>query len=166
MLILDGYNWAFSDDWDGGDADEMSLEEARRRVCATLNRWIEAKGERVICVFDGADRFNRERVGLVEVWFTDAKRSADDEIVHAVRGVPRPREARTVTNDRELERRVQDEGGVVWSTGDFAAALRELFRAPVVNDEESAAAEKPAMETDVDGWVQAFEDAPPRDGDE
>lgn len=165
MLILDGYNWAFSAEWDGGDADEMSLEETRRRVCATCNRWQAARGERVICVFDGADRFNRERVGQVEVWYADGTKSADDEIVNALRGVPRPAEARVVTNDRALMRRVTDEGGNVWDTAAFARELRELFRAPEAGAEETAAAEKPGFEHDVDGWVQAFEDAPPRDGD-
>ncbi len=163
MLIIDGYNWAFSDEWDGDDVDDIPLEKLRDQVTARLNRWIENRGERVICVFDGADRFNRERAGKVEVWFADGTKSADDEIVHAVRGVPRPREARVITNDRGLARRVKDEGGVIWSTVEFSGALRELFRAPELTPEQRDVAEKPPFEPDVDGWVQAFEDAPPRD---
>ena len=161
MLIIDGYNWAFSDAWDGDDADEIPLERLRGQVTAKLNHWIEQRGERVICVFDGADRFNRERAGKVEVWFADGTKSADDEIVHAVRGVPRPREARVVTDDRGLARRVKDEGGVVWSLGELTRALRELFRAPELSAEErenipGAAALIRAIRDVSDGRIALF----------
>ena len=97
---------------------------ATRRLVERLDRFAEAKGEPVIVVLDGGEPPPAERVEVV-VASRRGRDAADDEIVALLvaRGAA---DARVVTSDAELARRVRELGADVEGAGGFRRRLDEL----------------------------------------
>jgi hypothetical protein len=115
-LLLDGYNITLTQ----RPGEEL---EAQRRWLIERVRPLTARGWCLpVIVFDG-DRpgGSLRRTPGVEVRFTGAAVTADDEIVFAVAATDRA--VVVVTDDRELRARVEAEGGNVIAPVAFLAAL-------------------------------------------
>ena len=132
----------------------------RAAAVAALADHAHRTGEQILAVFDGGGPA-REMRGTLEVRWTPPGRSADDEIVAAVRGAKRPREVVVVTADRALGRRVREYRAQVLAPAEFAARIDAAARAGRPPAESGD--EKPTDVGDVEAWVRLFEQAPPRD---
>ena len=91
-------------------------DRAVRRLVEELDRYARATGEDVTVVFDGGTVGpipTRLGLGPVEVVFTDAGRTADDEIVARTNAAPPDRPVVVVTSDNELRARVTTLGATV-----------------------------------------------------
>ena len=118
---------------------------------------------RVIALFDGAERGRlADRYGALEIVWSGAGRSADDEIVRRVESAAargRSRDWIVVTNDRELVRRCRDAGARVES----AAAFAERIDRPAAPSKrrgrkgDAGAADKPAANAEErEHWRNVF----------
>jgi predicted RNA-binding protein with PIN domain len=105
LVLVDGYNvtkhpLGFPD---------RDLEDQRTLLLDLCRRLARRFGAAVTVVFDGGTVEpipTRLPLGPVEVVFTDAGRSADDEIVARVNATPPQRPVVVVTSDNELRERV------------------------------------------------------------
>ena len=106
ILLVDGYNAALM------LRPGRPLDEQRRWLLERLRPLVARGAIRPVVIFDGdgATGTLRETAG-VEVRFTTAGTIADDEIVFAVAATEDP--VLVVTDDAELTRRVEAEGGNV-----------------------------------------------------
>jgi hypothetical protein len=106
ILLIDGYNVVLT------LRPGQTLEEQRRWLVERLRPLVPRGGAVPVVVWDGARGGARLRdTGGVEVRFTAAGTTADDEIVFAVAATADP--VLVVTDDAELQERVAAEGGNV-----------------------------------------------------
>ena len=112
LVLVDGYNvtkhpLGFPD---------RGLEDQRTLLLGLCRRLARRFGADMTVVFDGATVGpipTRLPLGPVEVVFTDAGRSADDEIVARTNATPPERPVVVVTSDNELRTRVTSLGATV-----------------------------------------------------
>jgi predicted RNA-binding protein with PIN domain len=112
LVLVDGYNvtkhpMGFPD---------RGLEDQRTLLLDLCRRLARRFGAEVTVVFDGGTVGpipTRLPLGPVEVVFTDAGRSADDEIVARTNAAPPERPVVVVTSDNELRARVAALGATV-----------------------------------------------------
>ena len=112
LVLVDGYNVTKHPQ---GFADR-GLEDQRTLLLDLCRRLARRFGAEVTVVFDGATVGpipTRLPLGPVEVVFTDAGRSADDEIVVRANATPPERPVVVVTSDNELRSRVSALGATV-----------------------------------------------------
>ena len=112
LVLVDGYNVTKHPQ---GFADR-GLEDQRTLLLDLCRRLARRFGAEVTVVFDGATVGpipTRLPLGPVEVVFTDAGRSADDEIVVRTNATPPERPVVVVTSDNELRSRVSALGATV-----------------------------------------------------
>jgi hypothetical protein len=106
VLLVDGYNAALM------LRPGRPLEEQRRWLIERLRPLVTRGAVRPVVIFDGDGASGTLReTGGVEVRFTTSGTIADDEIVFAVAATDEP--VLVVTDDAELARRVDAEGGNV-----------------------------------------------------
>jgi predicted RNA-binding protein with PIN domain len=109
LIVVDGNNVMGSRP-DGWWKDRAG---AARRLVGQLGEWA-ARGDRdVLVIFDGAEPEGLEAPDRVEVRFARrrGRDAADDDIAAFVAGHDDP--VRVVTSDRELARRVREQGAEV-----------------------------------------------------
>jgi predicted RNA-binding protein with PIN domain len=112
LVLIDGYNvtkhpLGFPD---------RDLEDQRTLLLDLCRRLARRFGAEVTVVFDGGTEGplpTRLPLGPVEVVFTDAGRTADDEIVVRTNAAPPQRPVVVVTSDNELRSRVATLGATV-----------------------------------------------------
>jgi predicted RNA-binding protein with PIN domain len=112
LVLVDGYNVTKHPQ---GFADR-GLEDQRTLLLDLCRRLARRFGAEVTVVFDGGTVGpipTRLPLGPVEVVFTDAGRTADDEIVVRVNAAPPERPVVVVTSDNELRSRVGALGATV-----------------------------------------------------
>jgi len=137
----------------GGAGGARDAEGVVRRLLAWRRRG------RVIAVFDGAEEPRlAKRYGSLELVWSGAGRSADDEIVRRLsKGGAR---WTVVTNDRELARRCHALGAEVQSGRSVADRLattkRRAGSAPVLDKPQASAADRAH-------WEKIFGDGEPRE---
>ncbi len=104
LIVVDGYNVALL------LRPGRALEEQRRWLVERMRPLAARRADRPVVVFDGAGTSGSMRgTGGVEVRFTSAGTTADDEIVFIVAATDVP--VLVVTDDVELAARVRAEGG-------------------------------------------------------
>jgi len=112
LVLVDGYNVTKHPQ---GFADR-GLEDQRTLLLDRCRRLARRFGAEVTVVFDGGTVGpipTRLPLGPVEVVFTDAGRTADDEIVVRTNAAPPDRPVVVVTSDNELRSRVSALGATV-----------------------------------------------------
>jgi predicted RNA-binding protein with PIN domain len=112
LVLVDGYNVTKHPQ---GFADR-GLEDQRTLLLDLCRRLARRFGAEVTVVFDGGTVGpipTRLPLGPVEVIFTDAGRTADDEIVVRTNATPPERPVVVVTSDNELRSRVSALGATV-----------------------------------------------------
>jgi predicted RNA-binding protein with PIN domain len=112
LVLVDGYNVTKHSQ---GFADR-GLEDQRTLLLDLCRRLARRFGADITVVFDGGTVGpipTRLGLGPVEVVFTDAGRTADDEIVARTNAAPRERPVVVVTSDNELRSRVATLGATV-----------------------------------------------------
>jgi predicted RNA-binding protein with PIN domain len=112
LVLVDGYNVTKHPQ---GFADR-GLEDQRTLLLDLCRRLARRYGAEVTVVFDGGTVGpipTRLPLGPVEVVFTDAGRTADDEIVVRTNAAPPERPVVVVTSDNELRSRVTALGATV-----------------------------------------------------
>jgi len=112
LVLVDGYNVTKHPQ---GFADR-GLEDQRTLLLDLCRRLARRFGAEVTVVFDGGTVGpipTRLPLGPVEVVFTDAGRTADDEIVVRTNAAPPDRPVVVVTSDNELRSRVSALGATV-----------------------------------------------------
>lgn len=116
LLLVDGYNVSLA--LRGGHP----LDEQRRWLIDRLRPLVVRGSSGAVVIFDGdgATGSRRDAAG-VEVRFTAAGTTADDEIVFAVAATADP--VLVITDDVELRQRVQVEGGNVIGTVHLLGAI-------------------------------------------
>jgi predicted RNA-binding protein with PIN domain len=118
LVIVDGYNLTRS------HRDHLDLETQRGWLVQLLATAAQQRRIRPVAVFDG-ERASVARPVLasreVEVRFTPAGITADDEIVLTVEATDEP--VVVVTDDRELQARVRVSGADVVGTAEFLGGL-------------------------------------------
>jgi predicted RNA-binding protein with PIN domain len=105
LVLVDGYNVTKHP----LGFPERSLEDQRTLVLDLCRRLARRFGAAVTVVFDGGTIEpipSRLPLGPVEVVFTDAGRTADDEIVARTNATPPERPVVVVSSDNELRERV------------------------------------------------------------
>ncbi len=118
-VIIDGYNVTLQ------HQPGQKLEQQRDWLVRLTTSLVQRRGVRALIVFDG-ERRSGGRVGPartdVEVRFTDAAITADDEIVFEVESTDDP--VVVVTDDRELVQRVRDSRADVLASAPFVWVAR------------------------------------------
>lgn len=112
LVLVDGYNVTKHPQ---GFADR-GLEDQRTLLLDLSRRLARRFGAEIVVVFDGGTVGpipTRLPLGPVEVVFTDAGRTADDEIVVRTNAAPPDRPVVVVTSDNELRSRVGALGATV-----------------------------------------------------
>jgi predicted RNA-binding protein with PIN domain len=105
LLLVDGYNVTKHE----RGFPDRALEDQRTLLLDLCRRLARRSGAEVTVVFDGGTVGpvpTRLPLGPVEVVFTDAGRTADDEIVARANAAPPERPVVVVTSDNELRERV------------------------------------------------------------
>lgn len=109
-------------------------ERAMHGLVEKLGSYHEARGERVIVVFDGEPkpRLGRGNRAVEIVFAPGGAGAADDEIVRRVSAAPEPSALRIVTSDAQLAGRVRALGAGVVSSASFRDDLERVAvgRAP------------------------------------
>jgi predicted RNA-binding protein with PIN domain len=124
LVLVDGYNVTKHP----LGFPERSLEDQRTLLLDLCRRLARRFGAAVTVVFDGGTIEpipSRLPLGPVEVVFTDAGRTADDEIVARTNATPPERPVVVVSSDNELRERV----GVLGASVTRSAALLGLAAA-------------------------------------
>ncbi|HEX8929958.1 MAG TPA: NYN domain-containing protein [Actinomycetota bacterium] len=104
LVLVDGYNVTKHE----RGFPDRALEDQRTLLLDLCRRLARHGGAEVTVVFDGANVAplpTRLPLGPIAVVFTDAGRSADDEIVARVNAAPVTRPVVVVTSDNELRER-------------------------------------------------------------
>jgi predicted RNA-binding protein with PIN domain len=116
-VIVDGYNLLYA-------RGEAPAAATRTRLVTELVRWANARGRKVVLVFDaqkgGTREAREERHGPVTVHFTRADELADAFIVRWVAAHP---ESVVVTSDRAVQQGARRRGAAVLDAESFAARL-------------------------------------------
>jgi predicted RNA-binding protein with PIN domain len=118
LVLVDGYNLTLQ------HRGDLPLERQRAWLTQLLATLAATRRVRPVVVFDGEHAGGgRPRIGSreVEVRFTPAGITADDELVLAVEATDEP--VLVVTDDRELRTRVRASGADVIGTGPFLWAV-------------------------------------------
>ena len=146
MVLIDAHNLM-------GRTPGLSLadEERSRAVLAErLAAWASGRREAVVAVFDGnrAGGVHAERVGALEVVYTPAGRTADDEILRRLeRG--NPRTMTVVTSDRGLARAARARGARVLGCGELLERMDRRARG-------RSGPEPAPPPDDVEYWLRKF----------
>lgn len=100
---------------------------AKRRLVERLERFAAARDVPVTVIFDGRaiDAGGGERVHVAFA-SRDGRNAADDDIARLVVGHPDPGSLTIVTSDRDLAKRVTDDGAHVVGAGALLAELDAL----------------------------------------
>jgi predicted RNA-binding protein with PIN domain len=112
LVLVDGYNVTKHPQ----GFPDRGLEDQRTLLLDLCRRLARRFGAEITVVFDGGTVGplpTRLPLGPVEVVFTDAGRSADDEIVARTNAAPPERPVVVVTSDNELRARVSTLGATV-----------------------------------------------------
>jgi len=112
LVLVDGYNVTKHP----AGFPDRGLEDQRTLLLDLCRRLARRFGAEVTVVFDGGTVGpipTRLPLGPVEVVFTDAGRTADDEIVARTNATPPERPVVVVTSDNELRSRVATLGATV-----------------------------------------------------
>ncbi len=132
-------------------------------VVQRLQPWARGRRERLVVVFDGApDPAVAKRYGALEVAWSGAGRSADDEIVRRLEASARGSTAAdwvVVTNDRELARRCREAGARVEGAAELVEQIerRSAPRAPGARRSDAAPNDKPAANAEErEHWRGVF----------
>jgi hypothetical protein len=116
LLLVDGYNVSLA------LRAGHPLEEQRRWLIERLRPLVARGNATPVVIFDGdGPAGSRRDTSGVEVRFTAAGTTADDEIVFAVAATADP--VLVVTDDAELRERVRSEGGNVLGTVHLLGAI-------------------------------------------
>jgi predicted RNA-binding protein with PIN domain len=112
LVLVDGYNVTKHPQ----GFPDRGLEDQRTLLLDLCRRLARRFGTEITVVFDGGTVGplpTRLPLGPVEVVFTDAGRTADDEIVARTNAAPPDRPVVVVTSDNELRSRVTTLGATV-----------------------------------------------------
>lgn len=143
--LIDGNNLLGS--WGGRAVG--GRDDVLRRVAA----FCRARGARAVLVFDGRpmrDELPVQTLGPVELRFPEPGQDADTLIRSIVDRSARPAELIVVTSDKALYSYARTRGAAVLRAHEWNRVERSLRAAP------EGAAEKPAREDDVEGWLRRF----------
>ena len=142
-IVIDGYNYI-------GTINELRpdrLRQLREGLVGMLKRYYRLRGIKTVVVFDSRDRvqvWNKAVVPGVRVIFTPAGMIADDWIVSNLRrfrGI-----VGVVTNDRELRRRIEKQGGIWVGCEEFRDAVEAFHRARTFVEESGGDGEDSVQE--------------------
>jgi predicted RNA-binding protein with PIN domain len=148
--LIDGNNLLGS--WGGPAVPGDGRVEVVRRVA----EFCRAKGARAVLVFDGAPfrpDLGGQELGAVSIRFPPQGRDADSLIRDLVDGADRPGELVVVTSDKPLYSYARTRGAQVLRAHEWNALARG---AKPRARRAAAKSEKPARETDVEGWLKRF----------
>ena len=114
-VLVDGYNLTLQ------HRSQLDIERQRNWLVQTLSNAAARRGIRPVVVFDGERPGGFRAPGRVEVRFTAAGVTADDELVLDVEATDEP--VVVVTDDRELRQRVAASGADVVGTRSFLGVV-------------------------------------------
>ena len=128
LLLVDGYNVIGA--WNVPKAENLSIEEARKRLVDLIADYAGYSGEEVIVVFDGhyTDRTMRSHATHhgVEVVFTKHAESADNYIEAMCQRAPKWRHVRVATSDSVEQTVALGRGAVRISSREFLVQLSQV----------------------------------------
>ncbi len=151
-IVIDGHNLIPKiaglrlDDPD----DEMRLIERVQEYCRLERRSAEL-------FFDGAPdpRGNHPKHGLVHTHFIKLGGTADDAILHYLQGHSKEKTFLiVVSSDHRVQNEARSMGFKIMSAEDFARDMDRAFRSDSAVREKK---EKPLSTSEVDEWLQIFE---------
>jgi predicted RNA-binding protein with PIN domain len=150
--LIDGNNLLGS--WGGPRGRGDAREQVVRRVVALCR----GLGARAVLVFDGAPLradFPEQELGGVRLRFPRPGEDADGVIRGLVDAAARPAEWTVVTSDKALYSYCRTRGAAVLRAHEWNRLERRPSAAPA-RPAPSPNGEKPARETDVEGWLKRF----------
>ena len=130
--------------------DETRLIERVQEYCRLERRSAEL-------FFDGAPdpRGNHSKYGLVHTHFIKIGRSADDAIIEYLRSHTKEKDhLLVVSSDHRIQNEAKGLRFKVLSADDFAREMERAFRCDIAANERK---EKPLSTSEVDEWLQLFE---------
>jgi predicted RNA-binding protein with PIN domain len=154
--LVDGNNLLGS--WGGPRAGQDRRDEVVRRVAELCRR----RRMRATIVFDGAPLRSdhaAQELGPVSVRVPPPGGDADGVIRAIIDRAEHPREWIVVTSDKPLYSYVRTRGASALQTREWNA-LERAEPATGRQRGEQLAGEKPERETDVEGWLRRFGEAP------
>lgn len=155
-IVIDGYNLIHA-------TPELArlaagdLERAREKLIARLAAYRSGRGVRITVVFDGQDlpRQSGNQPGGIEVVFSRAPRTADQQIKSMLSREQSVRSWTVVTSDVSIVRHARDLGALAVRSAEFAARLGKV--AASGRHGRPATPEKPEMTPgDVPVWEEYF----------
>ena len=126
------------------------------KLVALLNDFCRSQRQKVEVYFDRAApaHVGEKTVGLVKAIFVHSGSSADSAIRKRLKDLgKRARSWKVVTSDRQVQAEARAAGAEVIAAADFSRLM--LIPASQVR-KNSAGAEKPQDETDVEEWLKIF----------
>jgi predicted RNA-binding protein with PIN domain len=148
--LIDGNNLLGS--WGGPRLPGDGRHEVVRRVA----EFCRAKGARAVLVFDGAPfrpELEDQQLGAVTIRFPGPGRDADSLIREIVDAAARPGDLIVVSSDKPVYSYARTRGARALRAHEWNALGRD---ARPHGRKPSANSEKPARETDVEGWLKRF----------
>lgn len=159
-IIIDGYNLAFARRQPANQYDPHECEEARAWVIDMLTRYKMLTGARIVLVFDGGRKGAQmprfQRMGGIDVIFSEVDIEADDEIRGLIANDPNPKNHRLVTSDRAVRHFARRHGVPLVESSDFIQEMEDLL-----SSREGPPADEPMSkyhpdQENTDGWIEAF----------
>ena len=171
-IIIDGYNFLFSDRREQLGLAEGELEKMREDFLGRLARLGAIENAAITVVFDGGEgaEFHAGEFTYhgVTVLFSYKVDTADMEIVTLLNRSHSVRDTVVVTDDRELRRNVKRIGAHPSSTAEFKRHMKDLFKQQRHAHREPLEKFEGVASNEVDFWMQEFgitePDRPPDGG--
>lgn len=143
MFLIDGYNLLHS------FAREKTGTEARAKLVALIEAYCVRGNYRARIVFDPTGGMKRnDRRGPVEIRNVPQGRTADEEILEAIRSTDDRTLYTVVSNDLALVKAAGKKGFTAVSCEEFAAQISRAPEAPEKGDSASSG--------EVDYWMKEF----------
>ena len=159
-VLVDGHNLMFAASrMDPRFAVERG-EPAREELLAMLSRYQAARGDRILCFFDGGaggQHLPRHTFGYgLQILYSDALSDADTEIKNHVSHHPSPRDVRVITSDNAIQDFVSGFGAAVAGSRTFLREVRELLAHEAPPDGEPVEKYEGADDAEADFWLGVF----------
>ncbi len=159
-LVVDGHNLMFA----ASELDERYNvergEAAREEVLALLARYQAAKGDRILCFFDGGrggDGLPRYTFGHgLQIIYSDPRSDADTEIKNHVARHHSPAEVVVVTSDNAIQAFVRKLGVEAIPSQEFLRRVRGLLAESGHPDDEPPEKYEGADDDETDFWMRVF----------
>lgn len=151
QLLIDGHNLI-------GKLPNLSLADFddEEKLVELLRRYAARRRARIVVVFDSGSPGGQSRAlsggGIQTVFAADGHTNADRVLIERIGELKRPQEWALVSSDRAIQDHATRRKLRVIESGEFAQQLLPPPDAPA----QSAPAEKPESDDDIDEWLDVF----------